>query len=33
LLIGLFSGVYSTIFIATTIVYDTSKKKEIKAKQ
>jgi len=30
LLLGLFSGIYSTIFIATTIVYDTSKKKEIK---
>jgi SecD/SecF fusion protein len=30
LLLGLFSGVYSTIFIATTIVYDTRKNKEIK---
>jgi SecD/SecF fusion protein len=30
LLIGLFSGVYSTIFIATALVYDTTKKKEIK---
>ena len=31
LLIGLFSGVYSTVFIATALVYDTRKKKEIKA--
>ena len=30
LLIGLFSGVYSTIFIATALVYDTRKKKEIR---
>ncbi len=30
LLIGLFSGVYSTVFIASSLVYDTSKKKEIK---
>jgi len=30
LLIGLFSGVYSTVFIATALVYDTSKKKEQK---
>jgi SecD/SecF fusion protein len=30
LLIGLFSGVYSTIFIATSLVYDTRKKKEIR---
>jgi SecD/SecF fusion protein len=29
LLIGLFSGVYSTVFIATALVYDTSKKKEL----
>ncbi|HJZ40295.1 MAG TPA: protein translocase subunit SecDF [Bacteroidales bacterium] len=30
LLIGLFSGVYSTIFVATALVYDTSKKKMVK---
>jgi SecD/SecF fusion protein len=30
LLIGLFSGVYSTIFIATSLVYDTRSKKERK---
>ncbi len=30
LLIGLFSGVYSTVFIATALVYDTTKKKELK---
>jgi SecD/SecF fusion protein len=30
LLIGLFSGVYSTVFIASALVYDTSKKKESK---
>jgi SecD/SecF fusion protein len=30
LLIGLFSGVYSTVFIASALVYDTSKKKELK---
>jgi len=30
LLVGLFSGVYSTIFIATALVYDTRKKKELK---
>ena len=30
LLVGLFSGVYSTIFIATALVYDTRKNKEIK---
>jgi SecD/SecF fusion protein len=30
LLIGLFSGVYSTIFIATALVYDTRSKKERK---
>jgi SecD/SecF fusion protein len=30
LLIGLFSGVYSTIFIATALVYETSKRKETK---
>jgi SecD/SecF fusion protein len=30
LLIGLFSGVYSTVFIATALVYDTSKNKELK---
>ncbi len=31
LLLGLFSGVYSTVFIATALVYDTRKNKEIKA--
>jgi SecD/SecF fusion protein len=31
LLLGLFSGIYSTIFIATALVYDTRKNKEIKA--
>jgi SecD/SecF fusion protein len=31
LLLGLFSGVYSTVFIATTLVYDTRKNKEVKA--
>jgi SecD/SecF fusion protein len=31
LLLGLFSGVYSTVFIATALVYDTRKHKEIKA--
>ena len=30
LLLGLFSGVYSTVFIATALVYDTRKNKEIK---
>jgi SecD/SecF fusion protein len=30
LLIGMISGVYSTVFIATALVYDTSKKKELK---
>jgi SecD/SecF fusion protein len=30
LLIGLFSGVYSTVFIASALVYDSSKKKELK---
>jgi len=30
LLIGLFSGIYSTVFIASALVYDTSKKKEVK---
>jgi SecD/SecF fusion protein len=30
LLIGLFSGVYSTVFIASALVYDASKKKETK---
>jgi SecD/SecF fusion protein len=29
LLLGLFSGVYSTVFIATALVYDTRKNKEI----
>lgn len=31
LLLGLFSGVYSTVFIATALVYDLRKKKEVKA--
>jgi SecD/SecF fusion protein len=31
LLLGLFSGVYSTIFIATALVYDVRKKKEVRA--
>jgi SecD/SecF fusion protein len=30
LLLGLFSGVYSTIFIATALVYETRKNKELK---
>jgi SecD/SecF fusion protein len=30
LLVGLFSGIYSTVFIASSLVYDTSKKKELK---
>ncbi|HEX2396330.1 MAG TPA: protein translocase subunit SecDF [Bacteroidales bacterium] len=31
LLLGLFSGVYSTVFIATALVYETRKNKEVKA--
>jgi len=31
LLLGLFSGVYSTVFIATALVYDTRKNKEARA--
>jgi SecD/SecF fusion protein len=31
LLLGLFSGVYSTVFIATALVYDTRKNKELRA--
>ncbi|MFO7371217.1 MAG: protein translocase subunit SecDF [Bacteroidales bacterium] len=30
LLVGLFSGVYSTVFIASALIYDTRKNKEIK---